>query len=399
MSLQHEYGIFGGDDGAYILDFLERAARARDRHAAHRARQSRRTSQRAIVQKMAKAARLVVMSQVAADLLARRYDAAAARRSTIIPHGIPDMAPRDQDALKAQLRRRRAAHAADLRPARAEQGHRDRDPRAARGWSRRFPTSSTSSSGPRTRPSCARTARPTAPRSSARPSELGVRDHVVFRDQFVTTDELCSYLQAADVFVSPYLNEAQVTSGALSYAMGAGAAVVSTPYWHAKELLADGRGRLFPFGDSAAPRRRRSPRCSTRRRSWRACASTATSSRARSPGRASASSTCSSAATLRRADARARRRRDEPRAPAACPSCASITCVRLTDDTGIIQHATFSVPARASGYCVDDNARALIVALHADRPERLARRPSGWSRRTSAFFTSRRPPTGGSATS
>ena len=81
---------------------------------------------------------------------------------------------------------------------------------------------------------------------------LGVREHVVFRDQYVTTDELCSYLQATDIFISPYLNEAQVTSGALSYAMGAGAAVVSTPYWHAKELLADGRGRLFPFGDSAA---------------------------------------------------------------------------------------------------------------------------------------------------
>src|SRR6185369_15176343 len=81
---------------------------------------------------------------------------------------------------------------------------------------------------------------------------LGVRGHVVFRDQFVATDELCAYLQAADIFVSPYLNEAQVTSGALPYAMGAGAAVVSTPYWHAQELLADGRGRLFPFGDSAA---------------------------------------------------------------------------------------------------------------------------------------------------
>src|SRR5213075_2514654 len=78
--------------------------------------------------------------------------------------------------------------------------------------------------------------------------ELGVRDHVVFRDQYVTQDELCRYLQATDVFISPYLNEAQVTSGALSYAMGAGAAVVSTPYWHAQELLENGRGYLFPFG-------------------------------------------------------------------------------------------------------------------------------------------------------
>ena len=84
--------------------------------------------------------------------------------------------------------------------------------------------------------------------------QLGVREHVVFRDQYVTTEELCSYLQAADVFVSPYLNEAQVTSGALSYAMGAGAAVVSTPYWHAKELLADGRGRCFR-SPTARPRR------------------------------------------------------------------------------------------------------------------------------------------------
>ena len=113
----------------------------------------------------------------------------------------------------------------------------------------------------------------------------------MFRDQYVTTEELCSYLQAADVFVSPYLNEAQVTSGALSYAMGAGAAVVSTPYWHAKELLADGRGRLFPFGDSAAPRD------DDRRAARRAGGAgpraepAATSTRARSPGRASARST------------------------------------------------------------------------------------------------------------
>src|SRR5690606_33296313 len=78
---------------------------------------------------------------------------------------------------------------------------------------------------------------------------LGVRDHVVFRDQFISPEELSNYLQAADIFVSPYLNEAQVTSGALSYAMGAGTAVVSTPYWHATELLANGRGCLFPFQD------------------------------------------------------------------------------------------------------------------------------------------------------
>ena len=220
----------------------------------------------------------------------------------------------------------------------------------------------------------------------------------MFRDQYVTTEELCSYLQATDIFVSPYLNEAQVTSGALSYAMGAGAAVVSTPYWHAQELLADGRGCLFPFADSAALGERiisllnapaelagSEPR--------------PTSSRARSPGRGSARSTSASARRCSATGPNASAPRESRRAPAACPSCASITCVRMTDDTGIIQHATFSVPARDSGYCVDDNARALIVALHADRLSELARDEAARRRPTSASCTRRRRRTAGSATS
>ena len=118
-----------------------------------------------------------------------------------------------------------------------------------------------------------------------------MRDHVVFRDQYVTTEELCNYLQATDVFVSPYLNEAQVTSGALSYAMGAGAAVVSTPYWHAQELLADGRGCLFPFGDSGALASESLSMPERPRRSWPGSGAGPTSTRARSPGRGSAPST------------------------------------------------------------------------------------------------------------
>jgi glycosyltransferase involved in cell wall biosynthesis len=133
---------------------------------------------------------------------------------------------------------------------------------AALPSSRPAPTSSTSSSARLTQAVIRHNGeayRTTLEREAER---LGVRDHVVFRDQYVTTDELCNYLQATDVFVSPYLNEAQVTSGALSYAMGAGAAVVSTPYWHAKELLADGRGRLVrsPTAPRSRPRSLRSSR-------------------------------------------------------------------------------------------------------------------------------------------
>ena len=312
---------------------------------------------------------LVVMSQVAADLLARALRACAARSVHIIPHGIPDMAPRDQDAAQGHASAwpgsRMLLTFGLLGPnkgietvirALPGRGRRLSRSRLLRRRARRTRRSS------REHGEAYRT---TLEREAER---LGVREHVVFRDQYVTTEELCSYLQAADVFVSPYLNEAQVTSGALSYAMGAGAAVVSTPYWHAQELLADGRGRLFPFGDSAALGRRRSSRCSTRPAELaRVRDAAATSTRARSPGRASARSTCELGADAASARAPARRRRrDAPRA-SSLPELRLDHLLRMTDDTGIIQHATFSVPARESGYCVDDNARALIVALHADR--------------------------------
>jgi hypothetical protein len=195
---------------------------------------------------------------------------------------------------------------------------------------------------------------------------LGVREHVVFRDQYVTTDELCSYLQATDVYVSPYLAEAQVTSGALSYAMGAGAAVVSTPYWHAKELLADGRGRLFPFGDAPALATAISALFEDPAELARVRKGGYEHSRGFTWPRVG-EQYLRLGETLPGSLARVRRRQDVPRA-SGLPELRLDHLLRLTDDTGVIQHATFSVPARESGYCVDDNARALIVALQAGGP-------------------------------
>jgi glycosyltransferase involved in cell wall biosynthesis len=105
-----------------------------------------------------------------------------------------------------------------------------------------------------------RAAAPSRGRSLVRPSsrrrrsarDLGVEEHVIFHNRFVDHQELMEFLGAADIYVCPYLNEAQITSGTLAWAVGAGKAVISTPYWYAQELLADGRGRLLPFGDSAA---------------------------------------------------------------------------------------------------------------------------------------------------
>lgn len=361
LSLQHEYGIFGGDDGAYILDLLS-ALKMPAVVTLHTVLDRPSESQRKIVQKMAKSARLVVMSRVAADLLARRYDIAS-ECVHVIPHGIPDMPPRDQDVLKAGF---------------GIAGHRMLLTFGLLGPNKGIETviralPAAIAACPdlvyfvvgATHPAVLRqygeAYRTTLEREAER---LGVREHVVFRDQYVTTGELCRYLQAADIFVSPYLNEAQVTSGALSYAMGAGAAVLSTPYWHARELLAEGRGRLFPFGDSAqlaqeiisltrVPAELRSLRARgyeyMRGFTWPRIGAQYVELGATLPP-----------IVVRRSPKR------EPRA-SSLPELRLDHLLRLTDDTGIIQHATFSVPARESGYCVDDNARALIIALHVDR--------------------------------
>ena len=362
VSVQHEYGIFGGDDGAYILDFLG-ALHVPAVVTLHTVLDNPSDSQRSIVQKMAKACVLVVMSGVAANLLARRYDVRGPRVQ-VIPHGIPEMAPRDQNKLKARFGvagHRMLLTFGLLGPNKGIETVIRALPAAIAACPDLvyFVVGATHPAVIRQNGEAYRT---TLEREAER---LGVRDHVVFRDQYVTTEELCSYLQATDIFVSPYLNEAQVTSGALSYAMGAGAAVVSTPYWHAQELLADGRGCLFPFNDSAAlsktiislmntptelNRVRTAAYAFTREFSWMQIGA-----RYLSLG-----------ATIMSGAPKRARRMEPPRA-SGLPELRLDHLLRMTDDTGIIQHATYSVPARESGYCVDDNARALIVALHADR--------------------------------
>ena len=180
---------------------------------------------------------------------------------------------------------------------------------------------------------------------------------MAFVDRFVEYDELLDYLQAADVYVTPYTNPAQITSGTLSYAVGVGKAVVSTPYAHAREILADGHGRLVPFGDSAAMadaiaalladdagRRRLSARAYARGRTmiWPRLAETAMAEIdamiATRPKRLTGSTP--SLALLK-------------------PDLAAVE--RMSDTTGMLQHSIYSVPDRHHGYCIDDNARALIL--------------------------------------
>ena len=115
----------------------------------------------------------------------------------------------------------------------------------------------------------------------ARARALGVEKHVVFLNRFVDQATLLDFISMCDVYVTPYLNEAQMTSGTLAYSFGLGKAVVSTPYWHARELLADGRGVLVPFGDATGHRHARSRDCSPTMPGDRPCASAPTRAAAR----------------------------------------------------------------------------------------------------------------------
>jgi hypothetical protein len=196
--------------------------------------------------------------------------------------------------------------------------------------------------------------------------DLGIKKNVAFYNRFVELHELTEFIGAADLYITPYLNQAQITSGTLAYSFGCGKAVISTPYWHAQELLAEDRGVLVPFGDSDAVA---SQICTllhdeTRRHAMR--------KRAYMLGR---EMTWSNTGSLymsafqhaRRSYAQAARRPpvirtlDERRLE--LPRVRLEHLLRMTDSCGIFQHATYTIPNFHEGYCTDDNARALVVAV------------------------------------
>ena len=199
--------------------------------------------------------------------------------------------------------------------------------------------------------------------------ELGIRNNVIFVNRFVDLPELCEYLGAAEIYVTPYLNEAQMTSGTLAYAMGTGKAIVSTPYWHAKEVLADGRGRLVPFRDSAAMAKEINSLLddeallnSMRKDAYNHCRPMVWKRVAQDYLDLFADAT--DAFVERRHAVSASPRRTEK---FDLPEVDLRHLRTMTDDCGIFQHAKFTTPDRDHGYCTDDNARGLIVAgLHWD---------------------------------
>lgn len=192
--------------------------------------------------------------------------------------------------------------------------------------------------------------------------ELGLEDHVRFHDRYVTLEELCAFLGACDIYVTPYRSKEQIASGTLAYAVGMGKAVVSTPYLYAEELLASGRGKLTSFGDAQGLARAVNELIEDEAERHRMC------KRAYDFGRRMTwPEVGKEYAVLFERVASGYQRTARPRAMQAMgaelPAIKLKHLAALTDDTGVIQHATYGIPDRRHGYSTDDAGRALVAVL------------------------------------
>src|SRR4029077_1708244 len=250
VCLQHEFGIFGGEAGSHILTLLSRLAMPIVT-TLHPVLFDPKPVQRRVLNAVTDASsRVIVMAEKGRELLRSVYDVAA-DKIEVIPHGIPHSAFVEPDAAKAKLGFGRKAIILTfglLSPNKGIEVMIDAMPSILRSR----PDAVYVVLGA-THPNLVRREGESYRESlKTRVRALGVEEHVVFLDRFVDQATLLEFISMCDVYVTPYLNEAQMTSGTLAYSFGLGRPVVSTPYWHAHELLSDGRGVLVPFGNAAA---------------------------------------------------------------------------------------------------------------------------------------------------
>ena len=364
VCLQHEFGIYGGPAGRNILALLKdlRAPIVTTLHTV--LRNPDRQQEQVMRELIRLSSRLVVMTRYTRELLLERYGAPA-EKVDLIAHGIPDTAWTDPDHCKEPFGLEGKTVLLTFGLLSPGKGI-EFVLRALPHLVEKFPDLVYLVLGA-THPHLIRD-QGEAYRLSLEllAEELGVQENVIFYNRFVDLNELTEFISAADIYITPYLNEAQAVSGTLAYAFGCGKAVISTPYWHAKELLEDDRGVLIPFSDSESiveavdqlldnPGRRQ-----------------AMAKQAYELGRTmlwsrSAELYAQSFDSARRERSRARRAafatRPLAKLQGQLPHIRLDHLHRLTDSTGIFQHAIFAVPNFEHGYCTDDNARALILTV------------------------------------
>ena len=362
--LEHEFGIFGGDDGVYILPLLHRLEVPLI-VTFHTVLKDPSYTQRSIVEEIGKkAARIVVMSKRAVDFLADIYHIPR-EMIMLIEHGVPEfnnishLAARQKHGLNGKkvlmtfglLSRNKGIETVIHALPAVVKKH----PELLYIILGATHPNVLKHSGEEYRNYLRRLVK-----------NLGLEKHVYFINEFATESNLFEYLYATDIYITPYLSEAQITSGTLSYAIGAGCAIVSTPYWHAQELLNNGRGRLFDFKNSrelsdiliellGVPKKLES----IRQKAFEY------GEKIRWP------KIGKQYLYLAEFVSDNWEKQEEPEKQPIdirmLPSYNLEHVRRLTDDTGIVQHAKYGIPNLKEGYCVDDNSRALLMTLMAYR--------------------------------
>ncbi len=352
--LQHEFGIYGGAAGDYVVTLLDRLTIPLV-VTLHTVLENPDADQRRVTEALLRrAARVIVMAERGRDTLVRVY---GARRTQIavIPHGVPDRAFADPADFKDRFGwagRDVVLTFGLLSPGKGIETMIAALPAIAEKHADLLYVVVGA-----THPHLvAREGEAYREKLQAQAADLGVAGNIEFIDEFVEHDALIDRLQAADVYVTPYHNPAQVTSGTLAYAVGVGKAVVSTPYVHATEILADGHGVLVDFGDAAAFAREIDGLLSSARNRE------ALSRRAYSRGRTMIWPRNAEASLEQLLAASTSKPKRLPLAANFDPLPPSFAAVeRMSDATGMLQHSIFSVPDRRHGYCIDDNARALML--------------------------------------
>jgi glycosyltransferase involved in cell wall biosynthesis len=374
VCLQHEYGIYGGSAGRYILALLRRLKMPLVT-TLHTILREPDPNQRIVLEEITQLSdRLIVMSELAAQLLREVY-AVPSGKIDVIPHGVPDMHFMDPNYFKDRFGTEGKSVLLTFGLLSPNKGI-ENVIRALPAILARHPNVVYIVSGVTHPHIRRREGERYREELQALAGQLGVSSHLILNNRFVSAEELVEHVGAADIYITPYRQEAQVVSGTLAIALGAGKAIISTPYWHARELLAEKRGLIVPFDSPDAIAEsvialleNDAERHAMRKRAYLHSRGTTWPKTARA---------------YMASFQRARFERSlHPKAAQPDEAAADLTdsmdrlpelntrhLLAMTDDTGMLQHAVFSVPNTREGYTTDDNARALVVSTLLD--ERLA---------------------------
>lgn len=361
--LQHEFGIYGGENGVYILQLIYRLEIPLV-VTLHTILQNPSFNEKAVLQEICKMAnRVVVMSRKAIAFLKDIYDVPDSKIE-YIEHGVPDFRFNQQET-KREFRLEKRKLLLTFGLISRNKGI-ETVLKALPAVIEKHPNLLYIVLG-KTHPAVLRhSGEEYRIFLTKLVNDLKLQKNVLFINKFVSQKDLFKYLHASDIYLTPYLNEAQITSGTLAYAIGVGTAVVSTPYWHAAELLTDGKGLLFDFNNSNAladiltdlldnPQ----VRMEFRRKAYeygRGITWPKTGDKYRKL-----------ASEVSLEEVKPDKKELIPFDIMLLPPFSMAHIKRMTDDTGIIQHAKFGIPNLKEGYCLDDNARALLMTVMAIR--------------------------------